>query len=43
LTESQLSYDDLDRLEELLKEKGKTAVESVPCNCIPGQWQCHLI
>ena len=37
LTESQLSYDDLDRLEELLKEKRKTAVESVPCNCIPGQ------
>ena len=43
LTESQLSYDDLDRLEELLKEKRKTAVESVPCNCIPGQCQCHLI
>ena len=43
LTESQLSYDDLDRLEELSKEKRKTAVESVPCNCIPGQCQCHLI
>ena len=43
LTESQLSYDDFDRLEELWKEKRKKAVESVPCNCIPGQCQCHLI
>ncbi|MFG5445094.1 CopY/TcrY family copper transport repressor, partial [Enterococcus faecalis] len=33
LTECPLSYDDLDRLVELLREKRKTAVESDPCTC----------
>lgn len=43
LEESQLSFSDLDQLELLLKEKRKTAVEEVKCNCIPGQCQCRLV
>lgn len=41
--DSVLSFSDIDHLETLLKEKRKSAVEEVPCNCIPGQCQCHLI
>lgn len=43
LTESQLSFEDIDRLEALLKEKRQTAVQEVACNCTPGQCQCHLV
>ncbi|MBO0446391.1 CopY/TcrY family copper transport repressor [Enterococcus sp. AZ170] len=43
ITDSLLSVDDITRLETLLKEKQKTAVKEVPCNCIPGQCQCHLV
>lgn len=42
LANSLLSFDDIDALEELLKEKRKTAVKEIPCNCTPGQCQCHL-
>ncbi|MGM0218451.1 CopY/TcrY family copper transport repressor [Enterococcus sp. AZ126] len=42
INESQLSFEDIDALESLLKEKRKSAVESVPCNCIKGQCQCHI-
>lgn len=41
--ESTLSYADIERLEQLLQEKKKSAVDEVPCNCLPGQCQCHLI
>lgn len=41
--ESTLSFSDIERLEQLLQEKKETAVAEVPCNCIPGQCQCHLI
>lgn len=43
INDSLLSVDDIARLETLLKEKQKTAVKEVPCNCIPGQCQCHLV
>ncbi|MGX7244484.1 CopY/TcrY family copper transport repressor [Enterococcus quebecensis] len=43
IKDSQLSFDDIDQLETLLKEKRKTAVKVVPCNCTPGQCQCHLV
>ncbi|MTD42159.1 CopY/TcrY family copper transport repressor [Erwinia sp. CPCC 100877] len=43
IEESVLSFADIDQLEAMLKEKRKSAVETVPCNCIPGQCQCHLI
>jgi CopY/TcrY family copper transport repressor len=42
LSESLLSFADIEQLEALLKDKRKTAVEKVPCNCTPGQCQCHL-
>ncbi|OTN89391.1 CopY/TcrY family copper transport repressor [Enterococcus sp. 7E2_DIV0204] len=43
ITDSLLSFQDLDELEALLKEKRKSAVDVVPCNCTPGQCQCHLV
>ncbi|MFD2308234.1 CopY/TcrY family copper transport repressor [Enterococcus termitis] len=43
ITNSTLSFSDLDQLESLLQEKRKTAVDVVPCNCIPGQCQCHHV
>lgn len=43
INNSLLSFEDIDELESLLKEKRKTAVKEVPCNCIPGQCQCHLV
>lgn len=42
IMDSELSFDDIDRLEKVLKEKRKTAVKEVVCNCTPGQCQCHL-
>ncbi|MHC5216786.1 CopY/TcrY family copper transport repressor [Enterococcus sp. LJL128] len=43
LQKSTLSFSDIEQLEKLLAQKKKEAVASVPCNCIPGQCQCHLI
>lgn len=43
ITDSELSFDDIDRLEAILKEKRKTAVKEVKCNCTPGQCQCHMV
>jgi len=42
IADSDLSFDDIDRIEELLKEKRKTAVETVMCNCTPGQCKCSF-
>lgn len=42
IAESELSFDDIDRLEDALIEKRKTAVEEVKCNCTPGQCTCHM-
>lgn len=43
IQDSVLSFSDIEQLEQLLQEKKQSAVEQVPCNCIPGQCQCHLI
>lgn len=43
IKDSILSFEDIAELELLLKEKQKSAVKEVPCNCIPGQCQCHLV
>ena len=37
-----LSFDDIDRLEEILEKKKAFAVEEVDCNCPKGQCECHL-
>lgn len=41
IMDSQLSYNDIDGIEQAVQEKKKTAVEKVICNCTPGQCQCH--
>lgn len=43
ITDCELSYEDIDRLEAILKEKRKSAVDVVKCNCTPGQCQCHMV
>lgn len=40
IKEKELSYTDIEKLEQLLAEKKKTAPGEVACNCIPGQCQC---
>ena len=37
-----LSFDDINRLEEILEMKKANAVEEVECNCPEGQCECHL-
>ncbi len=43
INDAKLSRDDIDSLIALLQEKQKTAPIEVPCECIPGQCDCHLI
>ena len=37
-----LSFDDIQRLEEILEMKKSFAVEEVDCQCAEGQCDCHL-
>ena len=37
-----LSFDDIQRLEEILEMKKAFAVEEVDCQCTEGQCECHL-
>lgn len=37
-----LSFDDIQRLEEMLEKKKTFAVEEVDCQCVEGQCDCHL-
>ncbi len=37
-----LSFDDIQRLEEMLEKKKTFAVEEVDCQCAEGQCDCHL-
>ena len=37
-----LSFDDIERLEEILEMKKSSALEEVDCNCLEGQCECHL-
>lgn len=40
IKEATLSYDDVSMLEEVLQAKKKDAVETIICNCVPGQCHC---
>lgn len=40
ISKSILSFSDIDELESVIEKKKKTAVNEVPCNCIPGQCKC---
>ncbi|GGM29575.1 uracil phosphoribosyltransferase [Paraliobacillus quinghaiensis] len=40
ISESTLSHNDIELLEETLNRKKSEAVEEVKCNCVPGQCQC---
>lgn len=42
LNQMMLSFDDIENLETILKNKRDGAVEQVPCNCIPGQCHCQI-
>ncbi|MDZ7835264.1 MAG: CopY/TcrY family copper transport repressor [Alkalibacterium sp.] len=39
---AKLSKSSIAELKELLAEKNNTALEEVPCECVPGQCECHL-
>lgn len=41
ISEATLSHTDVQMLEEILLRKKAEAVDSVPCNCIPGQCDCQ--
>lgn len=40
LSNATLSFKDIDKLEKMLEDMKKDAVEEVPCNCVPGQCKC---
>lgn len=42
ISESTLSHNDVELLEETLNRKKSEAVEEVKCNCVPGQCQCKV-
>ena len=42
IAEATLSKVDIDMLKKLLEEKENTALDEVPCECAPGQCECHL-
>ncbi|HLR92310.1 MAG TPA: CopY/TcrY family copper transport repressor [Atopostipes sp.] len=43
IDEAELSKSDIETLIEKLQEKNETAPDVVPCQCAPGQCECHLI
>lgn len=43
IQDAKLSQENIQDLIHLLEEKAKSAPETVPCNCTPGQCDCHLI
>lgn len=42
IEDSLLSKEDIEQLEQVLKVKKETAPLIVPCNCSPGQCDCHI-
>ena len=42
IAEATLSKVDINMLKKLLKERENTALDEVPCECAPGQCECHL-
>lgn len=43
IRDAKLSQANIEDLIFLLEQKAETAPETVPCNCTPGQCDCHLI
>lgn len=43
IKEAQLSTSDIEELIKMLEDKSLTAPEVVPCECAPGQCECHLV
>lgn len=41
LSKATLSFNDIKKIEKVLEEKRKVAVDEVPCNCVPGQCHCN--
>lgn len=41
ITQKELSKSDIAKLQEMLAQKAKTAPDEVPCDCLPGQCDCH--
>lgn len=41
ITEHDLSKDDINKLQTILKQKASTAPEMVDCNCVPGGQRCE--
>lgn len=37
---NQLTDKDIDKLQQILTDKRKEAVEDIACNCVPGQCNC---
>lgn len=42
IAEATLSKVDIAMLKKLLEQKENTALDEVPCECAPGQCECHL-
>ncbi len=43
IQDATLSLSDIENIVSLLEEKAKSAPEVIPCNCSPGQCDCHRI
>lgn len=42
IADASLSKSDIAELKRLLEEKERTAMDEVPCECVPGQCECYL-
>ena len=42
LEQTTLSFEDVNRLEGIIEQKKKEAVEEIACDCTRGQCKCHL-
>lgn len=43
IKDAKLSQENIEDLIHLLEVKAESAPKNVPCNCTPGQCDCHLI
>lgn len=42
LSQIDVSFGDIDKIDAILEQKRTEAVDLVPCNCIPGQCHCQI-